>query len=202
MPPVFCKRLNQLDLPGDNIFGCVVTPLRLYRRRYFRPGAAGAILLLLLACLTSCSQEKLISAADLLPPEATEVAAPDDLVRILNHSATAGQFWVRACRYSGGWPELVRYMDAQAQAQGYVAIELPDAEMDADLKLLGLQRDDYMRAYHSPRGSMLVQAFNLNVRRQAGVPVEGLADYVLLGGTSAAPRHKVTRHWKSELKPH
>ena len=51
---------------------------------------------------------------------------------------------------------------------------------------LGITSDDFYRLYKSPGNTMVVGIINLKVARDKGVPMDGLADFILFGGTDVS----------------
>jgi hypothetical protein len=136
----------------------------------------------LLWLLQGCVTERVLSAEQLMPPGSKEVMPPRDFVDDVLGKPSSGQFWMRGCTYDGGWEKLSAHIRQQAEAAGYHQIYYHSPKMDQAFQQLHCKSDDFILLYKSAGQTVAVGAINLKLVRDKGAQLEGLAQYVLMGG--------------------
>jgi hypothetical protein len=149
-----------------------------------RPVWLWALAVCWLLWLPACATEKVISADDLMPAQAEEEMPPRDFVEdVLGSPSIHGQFWMRGCKYPDGWGQLTSGIGQKARENGYIQVSYHSEKLEGQLKKLGCNMDDFFCLYQSPGATVVVGALNIKLVRDKGGTIDGLADYVLFGGT-------------------
>jgi hypothetical protein len=88
--------------------------------------------------------------------------------------------------------KLSAHLRQQAEAAGYHQIYFRSPKMDELYQRLHCKSDDFILLYKSSGQTVAVGAINLKLVRDKGAQLEGLAQYVLMGGLDLPDKREST----------